>query len=334
MKSVPLVSIGCAVYNGEKTLDRALSSLVSQDYADIELLVADDASTDGSAAIYGAYARLDPRVRIIRNPRNIGLTHNLNKLFREAKGKYFMWADQDDIRDRTFISKAAAVLESNPSAVLCQSHTGVFIGDPSDLKQIVTLRGIDGVRLPITRYRRFLRHYSDTTIYGLIRADALRRTRLWRHDLGAGNALLFELLLLGAFVEIPEILYFYSGRGVRNRPTPREEYERQNAGKRMPVYYVPFIVLALNQTDGIRRSPLALTDKAALLVILWANVWAVAAVKLLYRLLYRVSFGHVPGAMTRWCDSIVDSKTHIRFVGGADRDEGLFPKAWVLRGRS
>ena len=332
--TAPLVTVGCAVYNGEETLERALASVIEQDYANLEILISDDGSTDRSLDISEAVARQNRRVRVIRNSRNIGMTENLNKLFREATGKYFMWADQDDIRDRTFVRKAVAALESDSAPVLCHSHTGVFVGDPANLKQIVTLNGTSGVRSRVTRYRRFLRHYSDTAIYGLIRTDALRRTKLWRQDLGSANALLFELLLLGTFIQVPEVLYFYSGRGLRNRPSPREEYERQNAGKKMPWYYVPFFVLALNQTDGIVRSSLGLFEKTALLFILWGNVWTVGVIKLIYRLLFRVSFGHVPELITRVCESVVDSKADTVFVNGADRDEELFPKSWVLRGGS
>jgi len=333
MTSRPLVTIGCAVYNGEATLERALRTLTAQDYPDIEILIGDDCSTDRSLEICEAAARRDARIKLVRNPRQLGMIGNVNELFRRASGKYFMWADQDDLRDPTFVRKAVAALEANPAAVLCHSYSAVFVRDPADVKLIVTVSAVDGVASPIVRYWRFLREYADTTIYGLIRTDALRQTRLWRPDLGSANALLFELLLLGTFIEIPEVLYFYSGRGVRNRPTPAQEYERQNRGRKMPWYYFPFAVLALNQTDGILRSPVGLPSKAVLLLMLWAHVGAVAGTKLAYRLLYRLSFGHVPDLLTRFCDAIVDPRTHYRFVNHADRDEQLFPRAWVLRGR-
>src|SRR6267143_1650924 len=127
MSGEPLVSIGCAVYNGEATLDRALAPLVGQDYANLEILIADDCSTDRSLEICEAFARADARVRIIRNHENVGIIQNFNNLLAEATGKYFMWADQDDIRDRTFARKAVAALEADGDAVLCHSHTGAFI---------------------------------------------------------------------------------------------------------------------------------------------------------------------------------------------------------------
>jgi glycosyltransferase involved in cell wall biosynthesis len=342
--SEPLVTIGCAVYNGEKTLRRALAAICAQDYSQLEILIADDGSTDGSVDICHMFARQDRRIRVIVNAANVGVTRNCNNLFQEARGKYFMWADQDDVRGHTFVSRAVVALEADPAAALCHSHTGVFIGNPADVKQvvtlnddvkqIVTLNGVAGVMSPVKRYVRFLKRYSDTTVYGLLRSNALRRTRLWRNDVGASNALLFELLLQGTFIQIPEVLYFYSGRGLTKRPSPREEYERQNAGKKMPLYYVPFIVLALNQTGGICRSSLGLVQKAALLCVLWGDVLAVGATKAIYRLLFWVSFGHVPKVITRVGDFVVSSQADVVFLHGADRDEENFPKSWFLKGGS
>ena len=80
----PLVTVGCAVYNGEATLARALAPVVGQDYPNLEILISDDCSTDSSPEIYERFARGDSRIRVLRNKRNIGVTENLNRLAREA----------------------------------------------------------------------------------------------------------------------------------------------------------------------------------------------------------------------------------------------------------
>jgi glycosyltransferase involved in cell wall biosynthesis len=322
------------VYNGERTLERALAALVAQDYANLEILVADDRSTDGSLEICAEFARRDRRVKVVQNAENVGLIQNFNQLFRMARGKYFMWADQDDIRALSFVRKTVAALEQDPGAVLCHSHTAAFIGDPDDVKHINTLDGVAGVASPVARYARFLRAYSDTAIYGLIRSDALRRTHLWRRDLGSSNALLFELLLQGTFIQVPEVLYWYSGRGPLNRPSPRDEYARANGGRPMPRYYLPFLVVASNQSRDIRASRLGRIDKAVLHAAVWSNVVLVGAAKLVYRIARRVSLDHVPDVLTRICEAGFGSQAHIRFVRGADRDETVFPRGWAFRRRS
>ena len=326
----PLVTIGCAVYNGEATLERALAAVVAQDYPHLEILISDDCSTDGSFAICEEFARRDPRIRLLRNPKNIGLSKNNNLLVTEAQGTYFMWADQDDFKAPSFVSKTAAALEVNPEAVLCHSHTGVFHGDPDEVSYIITLYGVDGERSLVCRYLKFLRYFSDSTIYGLIRTSALRKTSLYGSDVGAANSLLFELLLQGMFVQVPEVLYFYSARGMKKRPDVRAEYARANGGKLPPRFYLPFLVVAINETKDILRSSLELSEKVEVASVLWAHTSAVAATKLVYRAL-AAPLGEVARPLADLCDRIVESRANVEIPEGTDRAE-LFPKYWTLRG--
>jgi len=330
--SSPLVTIGCAVYNGEETLARAFDSLVGQEYENLEILVSDDCSKDRSREIIAEYAKRDGRINVLDNPVNVGVTRNFNRLAREARGKYFMWGDQDDIRDKSFVRKAVAALEADPDAVLCHSHTGVFMGgDPRDVKYIVTLHGVDGVRSAVQRYLRFLYYFSDTTIAGLMRTDALQRTHLYRDDVGSANALLFELLLQGKFIQIPEVLYYYSAKGIRNRPNAKAEYARANPGKEMPLLHFPFLVLAKNQSHDIMNArDLGALAKLEIETVLWGHTAAVTATKLLYRTVSRRI--PIPESITALCDQFVEPKQHLVFLNGSENDEDVNPKLWVLKG--
>lgn len=328
----PLVTIGCAVYNGEATLRRALDPVIEQDYENLEILISDDGSTDGSPEIYEEYARRDRRVRILRAKKNGGVAENFNRIVRAARGAYIMWADQDDIRDRTFVSKAVAALEADPEAVLCHSHTGVFVGDSSDIKYILSLGNVADVSSLVRRYHEFLWCFSDTVVYGLIRTAVLRDTRLWRSEVGSANALLFELLLRGKFIELPETLYFYSGRGMRKRPTVEEEYARVNPGQKPPRLYFPFLIVARNQTADILNAPITPLQKVELGAVLWAHTSAVAMTKLVYRTLRRRLGDSMPAVVTEACSAIVEPMKNITWLNNADRDEETFPKHWFLNG--
>lgn len=326
----PLVSIGCAVYNGEATLERALRPLVEQTYRNVEVIISDDCSTDRSREIYERFARSDPRIRILHNEKNLGVTKNFNRLVHAARGKYFMWADQDDIRDRTFVEKTIAPLEADPGAVICHSHTGVFQGDPNHVRYVITLHGVEGVEPLVRRYLRFLVYYSDTVLYGLIRTEALKQTQIYRDVLGSANALLFELLLRGKFIEVPEVLYFYSSRGVRNRPDARKEWERANPGKSLPRFYFPFLELARNQTKDLRNAPVTPLEKLEISAVLWGHTAVVNMTKLLYRAAARKI--DVPDSVTMFCDGIVEPKAHLIFLDGSENDPDINPKGWVLKG--
>ena len=77
---MPRLSVGLPVYNGEGYLAESLEALLGQSYEDFELIISDNASTDGTADICRRYAKQDSRIRYIRQPRNIGCAPNHNYL--------------------------------------------------------------------------------------------------------------------------------------------------------------------------------------------------------------------------------------------------------------
>ena len=89
------ITVLMPVYNGEKFLREAIESILNQSYEDFEFLIINDASTDRSKDIIGSYD--DPRIRLINNEKNIGLTASLNKGLKLARGTYVARMDADDI---------------------------------------------------------------------------------------------------------------------------------------------------------------------------------------------------------------------------------------------
>jgi glycosyltransferase involved in cell wall biosynthesis len=92
-----MVSICVPVYNGSKHLREALDSAIAQTYKDLEILVVDDGSSDGSVALIKEYAIKDARIKLIQNEKNLGLVGNWNKSIREAKHPWIKLLFQDDI---------------------------------------------------------------------------------------------------------------------------------------------------------------------------------------------------------------------------------------------
>ena len=91
-----LISVIIPAYNTEKYIGRCLDSVCSQTYKDIEIIVVDDASTDGTLQIIKEYADKDSRVRIISQPTNKGNGIGRNTAIRDSHGKYIMFVDSDD----------------------------------------------------------------------------------------------------------------------------------------------------------------------------------------------------------------------------------------------
>ena len=110
----PRLSIGLPVYNGENYLAESLDALLGQSFEDFELIISDNASTDGTAAISRRYERLDSRVRYVRQPRNVGLAPNHNIVVEQARGELFKWASHDDVYGRELLERCVVALDENP----------------------------------------------------------------------------------------------------------------------------------------------------------------------------------------------------------------------------
>ncbi len=90
-----MVSIIVPVHNAEKTIDRCINSVLNQKYRDYEFILLDDGSTDASGAICDAYAKKDPRIRVVHKE-NSGVSDTRNQGIAMAQGEYLQFIDSDD----------------------------------------------------------------------------------------------------------------------------------------------------------------------------------------------------------------------------------------------
>ena len=97
MSTILRLTIGLPVYNGEKYIAESLDVLLGQSFADFELIISDNASTDGTGDICLRYDRQDSRVRYFRQPDNVGPGPNHNFVAEKARGELFKWAANDDL---------------------------------------------------------------------------------------------------------------------------------------------------------------------------------------------------------------------------------------------
>lgn len=109
------VSVLMPVYNGERYLVEAVDSILNQTFRDFEFVIINDGSNDRTAEILARYA--DPRMRIVHNDKNVGITASLNKGLDLARGEYIARMDQDDISEPQRLEKQVAYMEENPNVV-------------------------------------------------------------------------------------------------------------------------------------------------------------------------------------------------------------------------
>ncbi len=205
----PLVSIGMPVYNGEKYIRRALDSLLAQDYEDFELIISDNASTDGTPQICRAYAARDARITYYRTEQNMGAIRNFNRVFELARGKYFLWAAADDWRAPNYLRHCVACLERDPTSVLCFTKTYMVKPDLPPEAAMESLK-VDQTT-PRERFQALMRYdfAPGTIVYSLMRVSALSRTTLFESYYGSDSGLVLQLSLIGPFTRCDETAFYY-----------------------------------------------------------------------------------------------------------------------------
>lgn len=105
---MPIVTIALSVYNVEPYLRKSLDCIVNQTFRDIEILCIDDCSEDGTNAILEEYAAKDDRIRLLKQPTNMGLSCSRNLAMEEAQGVYILMLDGDDLFDLGMVEKAVS----------------------------------------------------------------------------------------------------------------------------------------------------------------------------------------------------------------------------------
>jgi glycosyltransferase involved in cell wall biosynthesis len=223
----PRVSVGVPVYNGERYVARTLDSLLAQTFSDLELIISDNGSTDGTEAICRAYVARDRRVSYHRSPVNEGIVGNFNRCFKLARAPCFKWQAADDLVAPTFLEKCVAVLDADPSVVLAFTRSMIIAEDDQPVRRVDYDADADDPR-PHVRFARLInidhKRHSAQEIYGIIRADALRRTPLYERCARTDSILLARLALLGRFRAVEEPLFLnreHVDRSIRQVPGER-----------------------------------------------------------------------------------------------------------------
>jgi glycosyltransferase involved in cell wall biosynthesis len=203
----PLVSIGLPVYNEQGFIRETIESLLAQDFEDLELIISDNASSDGTEDICRQFAASDLRVKYHRSDINQGAFVNFDRVFELAGARYFMWAGAHDLWSPSFVSRAVAAMESDPELVLVYPRARVIDATGKESgsadEHFVMPAGSD-----IERYLYLIWNLESCNMFhGLIRRQALPPGGL-RHVWGADVLLLAELSLQGGFAKLSDTFFY------------------------------------------------------------------------------------------------------------------------------
>ncbi|HTX27468.1 MAG TPA: glycosyltransferase family 2 protein [Streptosporangiaceae bacterium] len=266
MTATPRLTIGLPVYNGERYLAQAIDALLGQSYEDFELIISDNASTDGTAEICRRSAQHDARVRYIRQPKNIGLAPNHNVVVEEARGELFKWAANDDLYAGDLIERCVQALDQHPDVVLAHCWTALIDGSGTVTRAYEYPLSTSSPRAP-ERFRSLLFDSGGDDDYGVIRTDVLRRTAMKESYHHADRTIIAELALYGRFYQVPDWLYFrrdHPGRAERSHPSVRSRCANMDPRRADPLRH-PAVRLygeyVWAYVRAIWRAPLSAADK-------------------------------------------------------------------------
>ena len=282
----PLVSSGVPVFNGEKSLAQALDALIKQDYNNLEIIISDNGSRDRTSQICEEFLKKDSRVKYYRSSENLGSNWNFNRVYDLSSGKYFMWAAHDDLRELSFVRACVEKLEQFPEAVLCHTHTELFIENRKERLCVAHLDSFVGVTGLVERYRETLKHFPAVAIYGVYRSAALKKTHMFERAIATDLAFIQELSIYGSFVQVSEILFTYIGREKWN--TVHDDYKDFSGKDLKPWWYLPFVVLFLDHWSRVARAELTFGLKLRLWLLLIDHEMRQTLLKVLIKVCHRI----------------------------------------------
>jgi len=186
------------VYNEAKYLRESIQAIKAQSYDDYEIIVGDNASTDGSSEIIEELATLDSRIRHIKRPENIGALQNWNDIVGQAKGEYFVLAGGHDLWSPNYLKCLVDALDNNKSAVLAFCKTQWIDELGSEVDTLTSTLDTSGM----TRLGRFvsIMYANQHYLYGMTRLSSMKKNRLQMEIIGSGEIYLQELVQQGDFV--------------------------------------------------------------------------------------------------------------------------------------
>lgn len=257
----PRVSVCLPVYNGERHVRETIRSVLAQTFEDFELIISDNASTDGTQEICLEAAALDPRVRYFRADTNRGLARNFNRAFELASGRYLVWIGHDDLMAPDYISRCVEAIEADADTVLCFTNAN-YIDGKGDLIQRVDLANPGASETPSERFHCLLYDDRCDPICGLMKTEFLKQTRLHGGYADSDRVLLIEMGFRGRFHQLPDYLFSRRMHGLQTTAR-KDRWERtlifdpNKAGKAI----CPWLHEFFDFVVAVRRAPLCRTER-------------------------------------------------------------------------
>lgn len=220
--SKPFVSVFIPVYNSEKYIGEAIESILNQTYRNFELIIVDDGSTDNTIQVINKYT--DNRIRVVQNKKNMGIPYTRNIGLNEARGKYLVLMDADDISYPTRIETQVNYMENNPN-IVAAGTAYKHIGNTKK-KRVINKKGMSSNLTKI----KLLFGSPLANATSIIRLSIVREKNL-KYDeeffVAQDYKFWVELSKYGELAVIPKLLYKYRIGHMNITKKSRELYSKE-----------------------------------------------------------------------------------------------------------
>ena len=204
----PTVSVLMSVYGAERYVEQAIRSVLDQTWRDLEMIVIDDGSTDGSIAIVERLAREDARIRFSARP-NKGIPATANEMVAKARGRYISLMDHDDVMLPGCIATEVAYLDAHPNVVVVGIMDDYIDGEGRDIRRRTSLKHKLAAHTHMRRdLEAFPPHIPFVSNPGsMMRTDAVRRVGGYRpvFKYASDNDLWFRLSEVGEIHRLHQV---------------------------------------------------------------------------------------------------------------------------------
>jgi glycosyltransferase involved in cell wall biosynthesis len=264
----PKVTIGLPVYNGDKKgLRQSIESILGQDYSNIELVISDNASTDGTSGVCQEFAAKENRVRYYRNETNIGANKNFLRALDLCTSAFFKWAEHGDVHEPSYISSCMKKMLEDDAIVLCYPRTRAI--HENGVSEIANdhVNAMDDS--PVERYVHVISELCYcNAFYGIYRTSVVRELKLWDTECrGPDVVMMAEIALKGKILQIDDILYLTHRDNKWSQPIEEQTcrlYRMSDPNRIHRGITFPFCRMIIEHLDMVRFSPLDESEKVYL----------------------------------------------------------------------
>jgi glycosyltransferase involved in cell wall biosynthesis len=212
---LPLITIGIPVRNGKDSVETAIKSVLAQSYTNIEIILSDNFSDDGTSLIVDNLAAVNPRIKVQRRTSLVSASKNFRDLVSSANGEYFFWLAHDDSIEPNFIAEAYVKMQGDSTIVGCCCNVmfrdveGCIMDDWT--KSFENIRAVSDCFAE--RVIRIFERVGWFAIYSLWRTDAVKKSKVIELDQyyhGFDVLFIAEMLQLGKLERVDGFLFYYT----------------------------------------------------------------------------------------------------------------------------